>query len=184
MATTPSLMVPLKTPAPNFTLFDTVSKSQKSLLDLKSHKATVVMFICNHCPYVIHIRKELALLANDYISIGISFIAISSNDVQQYPEDGPEKMQIFAKENNFPFPYLYDDNQEIAKAYDAQCTPDFFIYDGKMELVYRGQFDDSRPKNEIEVSGKDIRDALENIINDKDVSPIQKPSIGCNIKWK
>jgi thiol-disulfide isomerase/thioredoxin len=184
MASTPSIMVPLKTKAVDFKLFDTISKSFKSLNELKSDRATIIVFICNHCPYVLHIKDELVRVANEYIPMGVSFIAISSNDIQQYPEDGPQKMSDFAVQNNFPFPYLYDETQETAKAYDAQCTPDFFVYNDKMALAYRGQFDDSRPKNDIPITGRDLTDALDAILRHDEVNPIQKPSIGCNIKWK
>ncbi len=179
-----STMIPLGTKAPDFKLPDTVTQNEIALSDIKSDIATVVMFICNHCPYVIHIRQELVNLAKDYLSAKICFIAISSNDIEKYPEDSPEKMRELAESLNYPFPYLYDESQEVAKAYDAQCTPDFFIFDKNLHLVYRGQFDDSRPGNDIKISGKDIRDALDSILEGKEVSPIQKPSIGCNIKWK
>jgi len=142
------------------------------------------MFICNHCPFVKHVNEGLVELANDYILKGISFIAISSNDVVNFPEDSPEKMKNEAKSLGYPFPYLYDESQEVARAYDAACTPDFFIYDKDLKLVYRGQLDDSRPKNGIPVTGKDIRAALDSLLQSKPVSEEQKPSIGCNIKWK
>ena len=142
------------------------------------------MFICNHCPFVKHVNKELVKLANDYIPKDISFIAINSNDVSTFPEDSPEKMKIIAAELNYPFPYLYDESQEVARAYDAACTPDFFIYDKDLKLAYRGQLDDSRPSNNIPVNGKDIRTALDCLLTDKPVPADQKPSIGCNIKWK
>ncbi len=183
MAQTPSTMVSLGTTAPEFTLPDTVSGINISLHALTG-KATVIMFICNHCPFVKHVNKELVRLSNDYIPKGISFIAISSNDAKNYPDDSPEKMKQVAKELGYPFPYLYDESQEVARAYDAACTPDFFIYDENLKLVYRGQLDDSRPSNGIPVTGKDIRAALDNILSGKSVSAEQKPSIGCNIKWK
>ena len=184
MAETPSAMVELGTKAPAFTLPDTVSGRQVSLDEIKSDKATVLMFICNHCPFVKHIAEELTNLANDYKAKGISFAAISSNDVVNYPQDSPEKMKEWAEEKGFPFPYLYDETQEVAKAYSAECTPDFFIYDGNLELVYRGQLDGSRPGNNIPVTGEDIRKALDSILEGKPVDKNQKPSIGCNIKWK
>ena len=177
-------MIPLGTPATDFSLLDTVSGEIKSLHDLKSDVATVIMFICNHCPYVIHVKEELVRVAKDYQSKSVSFIAISSNDVIQYPQDGPDKMKEFAKENGFSFPYLYDETQDIARAYDAQCTPDLYLFDKDLKLVYRGQLDDSRPKNDNPVNGADLRSALDNILNSKPVNPIQRPSIGCNIKWK
>lgn len=184
MADTPSVMVELGTKAPAFTLKDVVSGEQKSLSQLKSDKATVIMFICNHCPFVKHVNKELVRLANDYIPKGISFIAISSNDVENYPQDSPDKMKEVAEEQGYPFPYLYDETQKVAKAYQAACTPDFYIFDGDLNLVYRGQLDDSRPGNSEPVNGKNIRAALDNILTGKPVDENQKPSIGCNIKWK
>ncbi len=184
MARTLSNMLPLGTSAPNFSLIDTVSQSAKNLQQLKGEKGTVIMFICNHCPFVIHVNPELVKLANDYSEKGIGFIAISSNDAINYPQDGPSKMTEHAKENDYPFPYLYDETQEVAKAYDAACTPDFYLFDGDLKLAYRGQLDDSRPGNGIPVSGKDLRNALESVIEGKQVVSLQKPSIGCNIKWK
>ena len=184
MARTPSNMIPLGTIAPNFTLFDTVSQKKLSLEDLQGEKATVLFFICNHCPFVIHINKELVRLANDYMPNGISFIAISSNDVKNYPQDNPDLMQKAAADLHYPFPYLYDESQTIAKTYDAACTPDFYIFDTNLQLIYRGQLDDSRPENGTLVTGKDIRHALDCVINNQKNTSIQKPSIGCNIKWK
>lgn len=184
MAVTPSNMISLGTKASDFTLRDTVSGKNLSLSDSKSEKAVVIMFICNHCPFVKHVNKELVQLANDYIPKGISFIAISSNDVVNFPEDSPEKMKLEAKSLGYPFPYLYDESQEVARAYDAACTPDFFIYDNDLKLVYRGQLDDSRPSNGIPVTGKDIRAALDNLLSGKNISAEQRPSIGCNIKWR
>lgn len=184
MARTPSTMVALGTKAPGFTLPDTVSGKDLSLEDIKGEKGTVIMFICNHCPFVKHINTELVLLANDYKNKGIGFIAISSNDIINHPDDAPGLMTRVAKQLKYPFPYLYDETQEIAKAYDAACTPDFFIYDKDLRLVYRGQLDDSRPGNEIPVTGKDIRNALDCLTNNKPVPQEQRPSIGCNIKWK
>lgn len=177
-------MLPLGTVAPDFTLLDTVSGKKLSLKQLKSSIATVIMFICNHCPYVKHMQRELASLAQEYQQKGIAFIAISSNDISSHPDDSPQHMQEVAKQFAYPFPYLYDETQEIAKAYQAACTPDFYIFDEKMECVYRGQYDDSRPNNNIPVTGKDIRLALDNILANQPVSTEQKPSIGCNIKWK
>ncbi len=184
MARTPSNMLPLGTKAPDFNLFDTVSQTRKSLNELKGEQGTVVMFICNHCPFVIHVNEELVSIANDYTSRGIGFIAISSNDVVNYPQDGPELMTKHAKENDYPFPYLYDETQDIAKAYDAACTPDLYVFDGESQLVYRGQLDDSRPGNGIAITGTDLRNALDNMLKGEVISEIQKPSIGCNIKWK
>ncbi|NJO25780.1 MAG: thioredoxin family protein [Bacteroidia bacterium] len=184
MARTPSTMVALNTTAPDFHLPDTVSGQQVSLNDIKGEIATVVMFICNHCPFVKHVNTELVRLANDYKNKKIGFVAISSNDAVNYPDDAPEKMKQVAVRLQYPFPYLYDESQEVAKAYDAACTPDFFIYDKNLQLVYRGQLDDSRPGNEIPVTGKDIRDALDCLIGNQPVSLQQRPGIGCNIKWK
>ncbi len=184
MALTPSNMLALGTQAPDFILPDTVSGKTFSLNDLKGERATVVMFICNHCPYVKHINPELVKLANDYLTKGINFVAISSNDAVAHPEDAPEKMKQLALELKYPFVYLYDETQQVAKDYDAACTPDFYMFDKDLRLVYRGQLDDSRPSNNVTLNGKDIRAALENILEDKPVSPHQRPSIGCNIKWK
>lgn len=184
MAATPSTMLDLGTKAPDFELPDSVTGRKISLGSMQSNHATVIMFICNHCPYVKHVRTELAKLGNDYMPKGINFLAISSNDVENYPEDSPEKMKEVAREWELPFPYLYDETQEVAKAYRAACTPDFYIFDEELKLVYRGQLDDSRPGNDIPVTGKDIRNALDNMLDGKPVSDRQKPSIGCNIKWK
>ncbi|GAA3784485.1 thioredoxin family protein [Corallibacter vietnamensis] len=184
MAQTPSNMLPLGTKAPEFSLLDTVSNKTLSFNDLKGIHGTIVMFICNHCPFVKHVNSELAKLAKDYKSKGINCIAISSNDAKNYPQDAPDKMKANAIEQAFIFPYLYDQTQEIAKKYDAACTPDFYIFDKESKLVYRGQLDDSRPGNNIPVTGSDMRHALDCLLNDKENSNPQKPSIGCNIKWK
>jgi len=184
MARTPSTMVALGTKAPDFNLPDTVSGEPVSLNDIKGDVATVIMFICNHCPFVKHVNAELVNLANDYRTKGIGFAAISSNDVINHPDDSPQLMKQVAIELRYPFPYLYDESQEVAKTYDAACTPDFFIYDKGLHLVYRGQLDDSRPGNEIPVTGKDIRHALDCLINNEPVPDFQRPSVGCNIKWK
>lgn len=184
MAATPSTMVTLGTPAPAFALTDVVSGKAISLPQLKGKVATVIMFICNHCPYVKHINAGLVKLVNDYAQQHISFIAISSNDAKKYPEDGPESMKEAAIHLKYPFPYLYDETQQVARAFDAACTPDFFVYDLDLKLAYRGQFDDSRPGNNITVTGNDLRLALDCLLANKPVSPQQKASIGCNIKWK
>lgn len=184
MALTLSNMLPIGTLAPHFRLPDTVSGSIKSLNEIASDKGTVVMFLCNHCPYVIHVNPELVKLADEYIAKGVAFVAISSNDAVNYPQDGPEKMSTHAKENGYPFPYLYDESQEVAKAYDAACTPDFYVFDGSMRLVYRGQMDGSRPNSGIPLSGEDLRKALDNLLEGKAQAEIQRPSAGCNIKWK
>jgi peroxiredoxin len=184
MARTPSNMLPLGTKAPDFSLLDTVSNTVLSLKNLKGKKGTVIMFICNHCPFVIHVNQELVNIANTYIPKGIAFVAISSNDVENYPQDGPDKMKVHAINSRYPFPYLYDETQEVAKAYDAACTPDFYVFDDKLELVYRGQLDDSRPGNGKPLTGKDLRHALDCLLEGKENNTEQKPSIGCNIKWK
>lgn len=184
MALTPSNMLPLGTTAPDFELLNVIDDHIVKLPDVASDTATVIMFICNHCPYVKHIQKGLVELANDFQTKGVSFIAISSNDVDNYPEDSPERMQEEAKIHGYPFPYLYDESQEVAKAYQAACTPDFYIFDKDLKLAYRGQLDDSRPGSSTPVTGKDIRAALNSIIVDHPVSSDQKPSMGCNIKWK
>lgn len=184
MARTPSNMLPLGTIAPNFTLTDTISNQSLSLQQLKGKEGTVIMFICNHCPFVIHVNQEIVKIATQYTEKGISFIAISSNDVINYPQDAPGLMTQHAKDNNYTFPYLYDESQEIAKAYDAACTPDFFLFNEDLKLAYRGQLDDSRPGNGIPVSGYDLRKALDFTLNKSKIDMIQKPSIGCNIKWK
>lgn len=185
MSQTPSNMLTLGTIASEFYLKDTNSDDDYfSFSDIKGKKGTLVMFICNHCPFVHHVIKEVVRIANDYRVQGIGFVAISSNDIINYPQDSPESMTEFAFENNFEFPYLYDQTQEVAKAYDAACTPDFFLFDNQNKLVYRGQLDDSRPGNGISISGNDLRGAIDSLIYNRVINPNQKPSIGCNIKWK
>lgn len=184
MALTPSNPFPIGSIAPNFSLLDTVSGEKLNLQNLKGRIGTVIMFICNHCPYVIHVNSQLIKLANDYQSKGIQFIAISSNDVHNYPDDSPENMRIKAKELGYPFPYLYDESQEIAKAYDAACTPDFYLFDERLKSTYHGQLDNSRPGNGIAVSGTDLRNAIEALIDKRKPLAHQQPSIGCGIKWK
>lgn len=177
-------MLPLGTAAPQFRLKDTNSNFYYSFEDLKGSKGTLVMFICNHCPYVIHALPEILMIANDYRVQGIGIIAISSNDVEKYPQDGPQMMTEFAFKNSFDFPYLYDETQEVAKAFDAACTPDFYLFDAQEKLFYRGQLDDSRPSNGITLSGSDLRNAIDALIYNRSLAAIQKPSLGCNIKWK
>jgi len=184
MAQTLSNMILLNTIAPYFNLFDTVSGTFKSLKDLQGKKATVIYFICNHCPFVIHVNSTLVRIANDYKSKGVSFIAISSNDVENYPQDSPELMKVKAKEEGYQFPYLYDETQDVAKAYAAACTPDCYVYDSDLKLVYRGQLDDSRPGNGVEVTGDDLTNSLDCLLSKTENLRLQKPSIGCNIKWK
>ncbi|MCX2720509.1 thioredoxin family protein [Lentiprolixibacter aurantiacus] len=184
MARTPSNMLPLGTKAPDFKLIDTVTDNILSLEEIKGSQGTVIMFICNHCPFVIHVNEQLVTLARIYQAQGIGFAAISSNDVVNYPQDSPDLMKKTAQRLGYPFPYLYDETQEVARSYDAACTPDFYLFDSNLSLVYRGQLDDSRPGNGIPVSGSDLRSALDQLLNGEKVSEKQKPSIGCNIKWK
>ncbi len=184
MAAITSNMLPLDTEAPDFVLTDAVSNRTCALKDLKGDKGTVIMFICNHCPFVKHINEELVRIANDYRVLGFSFIAIMSNDVEKYPNDHPDLMWKTARKFHYPFPYLYDITQEVAKAYDAACTPDFYLFDGDLKLIYRGQLDDSRPGNGIPVNGRDLREAMDAVLNNRKVSEHQKPSIGCSIKWR
>ncbi len=182
MALTESKMLPLGTVAPPFSLQDTISGNYLNLDDLKSDKATVIMFICNHCPYVIHLIREIVDIAQEYRSKGVSFIAISSNDVVSHPDDDPDKMRIVAKVLKFSFPYLYDKRQTVAKAYDAACTPDFYVYNGDMKLSYRGRMDDSSPGNGRPVTGIELRSAIDLTLAGQEIEN-QYPSIGCNIKW-
>jgi peroxiredoxin len=177
-------MLPLGTAAPAFTLPDTVSGRSLSLEQLKSGRATVLMFICNHCPFVKHVLDELVRLGRDYQPRGVAFSAISSNDAAHYPDDAPDKMKQLAAERGFPFPYLYDESQAVARAYQAACTPDFYVFDPALRLAYRGQLDESRPGNGKPVNGADIRAALDALLAGKPVNPAQKPSLGCNVKWK
>ena len=184
MARTPSNMIPLGTIAPEFYLKDTNSNNVYSFEDLKGSKGTLVIFMCNHCPFVIHVINEIVMIANDYRVQGIGIIAISSNDIVKYPEDSPELMADFALQHKIDFPYLFDETQETAKAYEAACTPDFYLFDNQNKLFYRGQLDDSRPGNGIPLSGTDLRNAIDALIYNRILNEIQKPSIGCNIKWK
>ncbi|MBI1287487.1 MAG: redoxin domain-containing protein [Flavobacteriales bacterium] len=184
MARTPTVSVPLGYQAPDFKLPNVVSGNETSWKDITGKKATVVLFICNHCPFVIHVMDELIRVGNDYKDRGIGFVAISSNDVENYPDDSPEKMKQLALEKAFPFPYLYDESQQVAKAYTAACTPDISVFDANDTCVYRGQLDDSRPGNAEPVNGKDLREVLDLLIEGKSVPTDQRPSLGCNIKWK
>ncbi|MCO6475172.1 MAG: thioredoxin family protein [Phaeodactylibacter sp.] len=184
MALTESNMLDLGTKAPDFTLPDTVSDKDVSLSDIRSDKATVVMFLCNHCPYVIHVNPEIVRLAKEYQEKGVSFVAISSNDVSKYPQDGPEEMKKHAAKIGYPFPYLYDESQEVARDYDAACTPDFYVFDGNLRLAYRGRLDASRPNSGIPLTGEDLRAALDAVLAGRPVTKEQFPSAGCNIKWK
>jgi len=183
MALTPSTMLPLGTTAPDFKLPDTNGKTV-SLADFKDKPVLLVLFICNHCPYVKHIRAGLAQLGRDYLPKGVAIVGINSNDVANYPDDSPAKMKEEVKSAGYLFPYLYDETQAAAKAYRAACTPDIYLFDKDRKLVYRGQMDDSRPGNGIPVTGKDLRAALDAALAGKPISPNQKASMGCNIKWK
>ncbi|MEZ4884403.1 MAG: thioredoxin family protein [Chitinophagales bacterium] len=184
MAATETVSVELGFEAPDFNLFDTISGEYKSLTDIKGEKATVVMFTCNHCPFVLHVNEQLVQLANDYMPQGVGFVAISCNDIEKYPQDSPEKMTELAAKVGYPFPYLFDETQDVAKAYKAVCTPDFSIFDADLKCVYRGQLDASRPGNGKPVTGKDIRAALDATVAGEEVNARQIPSIGCNVKWK
>ncbi len=184
MARTASKMLELGTRAPDFKLMDTITDHLTTLDDVKGERGTLVMFICNHCPFVKHINEEIVRLANDYRPLDFGFVGIMSNDIENYPEDNPARMKENAMKYQYSFPYLFDGTQEIAKAYDAACTPDFFLFNDELKLVYRGQLDDSRPGNGIHPSGRDLREAMDAILNNRKVSENQKPSIGCNIKWK
>lgn len=184
MALTESNELTLGTKAPDFKLLDTITNIKFSLSQIKGKKGTVIMFICNHCPFVKHVNEELVRLANDYRVLGFGFAAISSNDAKKHPEDQPALMYKTAQELNYTFPYLYDETQEIAKAYQASCTPDFYVFDADLELTYHGQLDDSRPQNGLPVTGRSMREALDAILNNRKAPTPQKPSIGCNIKWK
>ncbi|MFI3268466.1 MAG: thioredoxin family protein [Rikenellaceae bacterium] len=183
MALVMSSTMELGTVAPDFTLMDVISDKTKSLSELKSEKATIIMFICNHCPFVHHINHKLVEIANLYQSKGMQFIAISSNDVNAFLEDSPMRMKVIAMEEKYPFPYLYDETQEVAKAYMAECTPEFFVFDSELKCVYRGRFDETRPEKGAP-TGKDLTDVLDAIIDGSTISVDQKPSIGCSIKWK
>lgn len=183
MALTASTMLPLGTKAPDFCLPDTAGR-KVSLQDFADKPVLVVMFICNHCPYVKHIRTQLAEFCREMQARDVGVVAINSNDAVQYPDDSPENMKKEVQAAGYTFPYLYDETQEVAKAYAAACTPDFYVFDSNRRLVYRGQFDDSRPGNNIPVTGKDLRDAIDALLTGKTLSLRQKPSMGCNIKWK
>ncbi len=184
MSATLSTMLPLGTKASDFNLFNPALNKFQSLTELKSDIATVIVFMCNHCPYVIHVSKTLVEVSDKYMPLGVSFIGINSNDVSKYPSDSPENMVLTAKQIGYNFSYLYDKSQDVARSYQAACTPDFYVFDKDMVLVYRGQFDNSRPNNGISVTGEDLTDALDALLSGKTVSDEQIPSIGCNIKWK
>ena len=184
MALTESNEFTIGTKAPSFNLINTVNGAFVSLDEIKGDKGTVIMFTCNHCPFVIHVNSALVKMANEYQQKGIRFIAISSNDVENYPQDAPLLMKQLAKEEKYPFPYLYDETQEVAKAYDAACTPDFYVFNADLKSVYHGQLDNSRPGNGIPVTGSDLRSSLDNLLENKAALENQKPSMGCGIKWK
>lgn len=184
MSNTPSNMLALGSKAVDFKLMDTVSGREMSLEQLRGGYGTAIFFICNHCPFVIHINDELVRMATEYVTRGIAFIAISSNDVENYPQDSPELMAKVARKLNYTFPYLYDETQEVAHAYKAACTPDSYVFDKDLRLIYRGQIDNSRPGNGTAVTGSDIRLAMDHLLEGKPIVEIQKPSMGCNIKWK
>ncbi len=184
MAETPSTMLSLGTAAPNFTLPDARNDEMVSLSDLSGKDGLCMMFICNHCPYVVHVIDEITRLAKDYAAKGISFCAINANNLETHPQDGPEFMKTFAEEKGWAFPYLFDESQEVALAYQAACTPDFFLFDEKMELVYRGQLDNARPGNEAPANGEHLRGAMDALLSGGTISSEQRPSCGCNIKWK
>jgi len=183
MALTESSMMQLGTTAPDFTLPDTVSGEKLSLLSLKSEVATVVVFICNHCPYVHHINSKLVEVANHYQEVGVQFIAISSNNIETHPQDSPGLMSEVARKERYPFPYLYDESQEVAKTFGAECTPDFFVFDGDLRCAYRGRFDETRPNKGMS-TGKDLSSALDALLAGKAPDSNQYPSMGCGIKWK
>ena len=184
MALTESNMLALGTEAPAFTLPDTISDTFISLQDGNQYRGTLIMFICNHCPFVVHVNEELVRMGYDLMSKDVRVIAISSNSIISHPQDGPDKMKIHAEKEGYPFPYLYDESQDIARAYDAACTPDFFLFDSDLKLFYRGRLDASRPGNDIPVDGSDLRLAVDDMLRDMDPPERQYPSAGCNIKWK
>jgi peroxiredoxin len=184
MAETPSTMLALGHKATDFSLLDVVTGQMKTYKELSSLRGTVVVFMCNHCPFVHHILDEFVKLTQYFIPRGIRFIAINSNDISKYPEDAPDQMKSLAQRHQFLFPYLFDEHQKVAADYHAACTPDFFVFNGERELVYRGQFDDSRPGKQTPVTGEDLRQALINLLTGRKISADQRPSMGCNIKWK
>ncbi|MCX8051891.1 MAG: thioredoxin family protein [Chlorobi bacterium] len=179
-----SAMIPLGTVAPDFRLYDPRQNAWRSLDELASPKGTVIVFMCNHCPYVKHILPALLDCAREYIPKGIAFIGINPNDPIAYPDDSPDAMARIARELDFPFPYLFDETQQVARSYSATCTPDFFVFDGERKLVYRGQFDSSRPSNDIPPTGADLRRALDALLSGQPLPTDQRPSIGCSIKWR
>ena len=184
MARTESYMLPLGTTAPNFSLPNTLYGTTLSLDQVKGANGTLVVFMCNHCPYVLHLLDQLITLSGEIKEWGINTVAISSNDIGFYPDDRPELMTKLADEKSFGFPYLYDESQQVAMDYEAACTPDFYLFDDALKLVYRGKFDDSRPQNDLPITGADLHAACKNLIDDLPQEKNQKPSLGCGIKWK
>lgn len=184
MSQTPSNMLALRTTAPEFILEDTITGKNVSLNDVAGEYGTLVMFICNHCPYVLHVNDEIVRLANEYFPKGIGFVAISANNVENYPQDAPDKMKLHAEKSGYTFPYLYDETQSVARAYDAACTPDFYLFDSDHHLYYRGRLDESRPKSDTPVTGQDLRAAMDGLLTGETAPEKQYPSVGCNIKWK
>ena len=184
MAITPSTMTPLGIEAPDFSLLNPLTGQQLDRDSCRGQHGLLVMFICNHCPFVLHIENELLQFGGDYRESGIGIVAISANDATDYPEDGPDKMAGQARSKDYPFPYLYDESQQVAKAYQAACTPDFFLYDSSLSCVYRGRFDASTPGNDTRVTGQELRQAMDCVVAGRPVSHDQKASMGCNIKWK
>ncbi|MFT5084968.1 MAG: thiol-disulfide isomerase/thioredoxin [Lentisphaeria bacterium] len=184
MSLTPSNMFPLQTKAPSFSLLEPLTGKKQNLQDCSGARGTVVIFMCNHCPFVIHVLDGIVEMANDYLAQGIGFVAINSNDVRSYPADAPDKMVSLVKSRGLPFPYLYDESQVVAKAYEAACTPDFYLFDSGSLCVYRGQMDGARPGNNDPVTGRDLRAAMDALLSGSTISAEQYPSIGCNIKWK
>ena len=184
MVLTPSIMLSLGSPAPDFSLPDVVSGDTVTLGSFADREALLVMFICRHCPFVVHVQEELARLGSDYQAKNVGIVAISSNDVETHPDDAPPNLKAMAEELGFTFPYCYDESQEVARAFQAACTPDFFLFDGGRKLVYRGQLDGSRPGNNEPLTGRDLRDAVDAVLSGTPVSTTQMPSIGCDIKWK
>ncbi len=183
MALTESYMLPLKTEAPSFSMTNVVSGQKESLKQLKGSSGTLIIFMCNHCPYVVHLMDAIVNTANKFSEIGVNTIAISSNSIISHPQDGPENMKNLALEKEFSFPYLFDDTQEVAHAYKAACTPDFYLFDSELSLYYRGRYDDSRPGNDQPITGKDLHQACTSMLTGEPTESLQYPSMGCNIKW-
>ena len=184
MVATPSTMLPLGTKAPSFSLPDVCTNQSIDLQTVDIHKGCLIAFVCNHCPYVIHLLDPLVRMSNEWVKKGIKVFLISSNDADKYPDDSPVKMRELAQKKQFQFPYLYDEDQSVALAYKAACTPDFFLFDSKLSLFYRGQFDDSRPGNQLEATGTELSSAVDSLLLNQPAPKVQKPSLGCNLKWK